>query len=157
MKRNEEILNLAEEIMLDITNNRIPLHGVSLKASRLSLLLDIPGNVTLFKEWAKFAEQNSFIIETYKSTIEAAKDHDISIASANPDQHVFNPPGNTMERIEIRNEAKQVVGYLANYRTETYNFALGIYEMEIWKHSRKYFWKEKEQNRADFERNFSRC
>lgn len=127
MKRNEEILNLAEEIMLDITNSRIPLHSVLLKASRLSLLLDIPKNVTLFKEWAKFAEQNSFVIETYKSTIEATKDHDVSIASANPEQYVFNPIGNTFERTGIRNEAKQVVGYLANSRTETYNFTLGIY------------------------------
>lgn len=127
MRRNEEILNLADEIMLDITNSRIPLHSVLLKASRLSLLLDIPKNVTLFKEWAKFAEQNSFVIETYKSTIEAAKDHDVSIASANPEQYVFNPIGNNIERAGIRNEAKQVVGYLASYRTETYNFALGIY------------------------------
>lgn len=127
MKRNEEILNLAEEIMLDITNSRIPLHSVLLKGSRLSLLLDMPKNVTLFKEWAKFAEQNSFVIETYKSTIEAAKDHDVSIASANPEQYVFNPIGNNIERAGIRNEAKQVVGYLANYRTETYNFALDIY------------------------------
>ena len=33
MERNNEILQLAEEIMIDITNDRIPLHNILLKAS----------------------------------------------------------------------------------------------------------------------------
>lgn len=127
MNKNEEITQLAEEIMIDITNDRIPLHSILLKASRLSLLLDIPDNVTLFKNWAKYAEQNSFVVETFKSNIEAAQDKPISLASANPDQYLHAPWGNFLERDGIRKKAEQVIGYLANYRTETYNFALGIY------------------------------
>ena len=127
MSKNEDITFLAEEIMVDITNNRIPLHNAMLKASRLSLLVEIPDNVKLFKEWAKYAEQNSFIIETYKSSIEAAKDRDVAISSANPNQRVYSPMGNFIERGGIRNEAKKVVGHLASYRTETYNFVSGIY------------------------------
>ncbi len=127
MRRNEEITALAEEIMLDITNNRIPLHNSLLKVSRLSLLIDMPKNTILFKEWAKYAEQNSFVIETYKSTIESAKDRDVAISSANPYQTVYNPMGNSFERSSIRNEAKKVVEYLANYRTEAYNFTSEVF------------------------------
>lgn len=127
MNRNEEITSLAEEIMLDTTNSSIPLHNSLLKASRLSLLVDIPANVSLFKEWAQYAEQNSFIIGSFNASIDAAKDHDVAISSANPNQHVMAPWGNTIERNAIRTEAKQIINYLAKYRAETYNFALGIY------------------------------
>lgn len=127
MTRNEEITGLAEEILLDITNNRIPLHNALLKAARLSFLVDIPANIKLFKEWAQYAEQNLFIIETFNANIESAKDCDVAISSANPYQHVSAPWGNTLERTTIRNEAKQIVGYIARYRAETYDFVLGIY------------------------------
>ena len=127
MKRNEEITTLAEEILLDITNNRIPLHNALLKASRLSLMIDMPSNAILFKDWAKYAEQNSFVIETYKSTIESAKDRDVAISSANPYQTVYNPMGNFLERSGIRTEAKKVVEYLATYRTEAYRFVSDVY------------------------------
>lgn len=127
MTRNEEATSLAEEIMLDISNNRTPLHNAILKASRLSLLIDMPKNVILFKQWAKYAEQNSFVVETYKSTIESARDKDVSVSSANPYQTVYSPMGNFLERAGIRNEAKKVVGYMANYRTETYNFVSEVY------------------------------
>jgi len=127
MSRNEEISALAEEIMLDITNSRTPLHNALLKSSRLSLLLDIPDNVKLFKDWAQYAEQNSFIVETFNVNIDSAKDHDVAISSANPYQHVSAPWGNFIERNTIRTEAKQIVGYLARYRTEAYNFAVNVY------------------------------
>jgi len=88
LSKNEEITKLSEEILLDITSNRVPLHIVLLKSSRLSLLLDIPKNVELFKDWSKSAEQKNFIIETYNTNIDAAKDTSVSVASANPNQYV---------------------------------------------------------------------
>lgn len=127
MKKNEEITVLANEIMIDITNNRLPLHTILLKTSRLSLLLDMPDNVKVFNSWAKYAEQNQFIIETFNKSMEAAQDRDVSISSANPEQYVWNPAGNFLERDNLRKESRTIVGYLAHYRTETYNFALGIY------------------------------
>lgn len=127
MKKNEEILQLSEEILVDITDERLPLHNILLKASRLSLLLDIPKNVDLFKGWAKFAEQNFFVVSSFQSNMEAAKDPNFSIASANPSQYIHNFSGNAMERHGLRNNVNQVVGYLAQYRTETYNFVMGIY------------------------------
>lgn len=127
MKRNEQITSLAEEIMLDITNSRLPLNNILLKASHLSLLLDMPENIKTFKEWARYAEQNQFTADTFRANIESAKDRDISISSSNPDQYVWNPAGNFMERQQIRNTANAIVGFIAQYRTETYNFALGVY------------------------------
>jgi hypothetical protein len=127
MTKNLEITTLAEEIMIDITDSRLPLHNILLKASRLSLLLDIPDNVELFKLWAGYAEQNQFIVETYRTNVEAAKDRDVSIASANPAQYVMNPLGNVFERQRLKDEAQKIVQFLAKYRSETYNFVLGIF------------------------------
>src|SRR3989344_8321663 len=110
MKKSQEIVQLADEILNDITSNRIPLHNILLKSSRLSLLLDIPKNVELFKLWAKYAEQNAFVLERYKIDIDATKNS----------QYNF-------ERVQIRTTANQVSNYIANYRTESYAFALGIY------------------------------
>ncbi|HYT41617.1 MAG TPA: hypothetical protein VEP90_04685 [Methylomirabilota bacterium] len=128
MKRNEEITKLSEEILTDITNDLIPLHNILLKASRLSLLLDLPDNVTLFKDWAKHAERLQFIFSSFQANIEAAKDRDIYMSSANPAQFLVAPTGNIIERTAIRKSASEVAEYLATYRTETYNFALGIYQ-----------------------------
>src|SRR3989338_669278 len=127
MKKNEEITSLSQEIMVDITNDRLPLHNILLKVSRLSLLLDMPANVTLFTEWAKWAEQNSFTMGSFESSINAAKDRDVAVSSANPTQHVMSPLGNVFERSGIRDEAKKASEFMAHYRTKTYEFASGIY------------------------------
>ena len=127
MKKNEEILQLSEEILIDITDDRLPLYNVLLKASRLSLLLDLPKNVDFFKVWAKFAEQNSFIIGSFQVNMEAAKDPNISLASSSTSPWANTVHNNSWERREIRKNTDQVISYLAQYRTETYNFVMGIY------------------------------
>ena len=127
MSKNREITQLAEEIMIDITNSRLPLHNILLKASRLSLLLDMPENVNIFKQWAEFAEQNQFVVETYSTNVEAAKDREVSISSANPSQYVIGPVGNVFERQRLKEEAQKTVKFLSQYRTGTYNFVLGVY------------------------------
>lgn len=131
MKRNDEIIKLSSEIMVDITDGRLPLYTVLLKASRLSLLLDLPKNVDLFKDWAKYAEQNQFVVDTFRSSMEATKDPDVSITSANPNEFVngrfgTGQNGNTIERNYLRSEATKVVGYLSKYRAETYTFVSGV-------------------------------
>lgn len=127
MKRNEEIAQLSYEIMLDITDSRLPLHNILLKASRLSLLLDIPSNVELFQTWAKYAEQNQFAIDAYRDNLASAKDPNVSVSSSNPNQYVMNNQGNIFERSGIRKDAQTRVANLSGYRTQTYNFALGVY------------------------------
>ena len=128
MNKNTEITQLAEKILLDITDNRIPLHSILLKAARLSLLLDIPQNVKVFKEWAVYAEKNQFVIENFRINIEAAKDPNISVSSSNEYEHVTSGiRSNYLERVNLRNQAQRVIDTLARYRAETYSFVLGVY------------------------------
>src|SRR5882724_6747716 len=108
MKRNQEITLLATEIMSDLTNNSLPLHSVLLKTSRLAMLLDMPENVDFFIARAKDAEHNSFVVETFKSDIEAAADRDVSLSSANTYQTV-SAPSNVLERRAVRERAANVV------------------------------------------------
>lgn len=131
MKRNEEITKLAHEIMLDITDSRLPLHNVLLKGSRLSLLVDIPKNVDLFKQWAQDAEQKGFLVTSFAVNMQASADPDISLASANPNEMVSigtKTHGNAIERLQIRKDVSMVINTLANYRTQTYGFASNVYQ-----------------------------
>lgn len=90
MKKNEKILQLSEEILIDITNDRLPLHNILLKAAYLSQLLEMTKNVTIFKGWAKLSEQNSSVMQSFESNIAAAKDPNVSITSSNPQQYIHN-------------------------------------------------------------------
>ena len=131
MKKNEEITDLAYDIMVDITDARIPLHNAILKASRLSLMINLPKNVDLFKSWAKDAEKNQITLDRYSSDIAAAQDPNISVSSSNPSEKVtgfggLGLIGNSIERNSIRGDAKSVSQRLSNYRAETYVFVSGI-------------------------------
>ncbi len=129
MKRNEEIVQLAYEIMVDLSENRLPLHYVLLKASRLSTLVNIPGNVTLFQNWSKEAELNSFIVNTYNNSISATRDSDFAYSSNNPGLWTLPPTqGNGYERSLLRSEAKKTIENIAHYRAQVYTFALNIYQ-----------------------------
>jgi hypothetical protein len=130
MKKADEVKKLAQEILEDFDNDRHPLPNILRKASRLSEILKIPFNVTLFKDWAKDAEHKEFIIGSFQSNIESAKDAPVSIQSANPNQYVMHG-NNNFERNIIRNEAKTAQSAIAGYRTETYNFVSGIYNSEV--------------------------
>lgn len=114
--------------MIDITDNRIPLHNALLKCSRLSLLVDISQNVNLFQDWAKYAESNAFVIGSFNVSMEAAKDPDLSLSSANPNQVVSKGFGNSFERTGLRDHARNVVSHMANYRSQAYGFVSGIYQ-----------------------------
>lgn len=125
--KKEYIVNLAAEIMDDITSNRIALHNIILKTSRLAFELNFQDTFNQLKEWAVTAEQNQFISESYRDELQAASDPDIAVSSANPHQHVMSPLGNTQERIRLTKQARGAVSVLAGYRKECYTFAVGIY------------------------------
>src|SRR3990167_7703431 len=128
MGKNEEITQLSDEIMQDLTSGVIPLHSALLKAARLSLLVGIPKNVQLFKDWAKYAEENSFVISSFNTSMEAAKDPNISVSSANEYERVTaGISSNIFERTGLRTQAQKVANNSAFYRAEAYNFALNIY------------------------------
>lgn len=148
MNRNDEILSLSQEILVDITDGRVPLHNALLKASRLSLLVDLPANVPLFQGWASNAEQSQFILDAYKENIAAAKDSDSFISSANPSQFVAHNYGNGIERDKIRREAENRSQVLAKYRAKTYDFVLSIYNKSAFGHVAQSIF-EKKRARAE--------
>ena len=127
-KINKEIADLAYEIMIDITNDRLKLHNIMLKSSRLSLLLSFQELHNWFKENARLAEKNQFIVETLQKNMEATKDPNISLSSVNPNEYTnLGIRSNMNERILLRNESKNALESLSYLRTETYKFSLSIY------------------------------
>lgn len=127
INKKNYIVNLAAEIIDDITSNRIPLYNIILKTSRLAFELNFQDTFNQLKEWAVNAEKNQFISESYRDELQAAKDPDISVSSANPYQHVISPLGNIQERTKVTSQARSAVSVLAGYRKECYTFAVGIY------------------------------
>jgi len=124
MKRSEEITSLAHEIMLDISEQRTPLHLSMLKASRLSLLLDMPNEVKIFQGQSEDAESMQFSIDSFNSQIDATRDPNISYAGSN---QYYTPQGNKFERSHITSTAQKNTRNLAMYKAQTYNFAMNVY------------------------------
>lgn len=124
MNRNEQITALCEEILRDITRGRIPLHNILLKALQLSLFLDNPKNVDLFKEWAKRSEGFEFIIGSFRANVDSAKDSDMTGGSNTT--FTYSIPGNSMERSSIRSNAETAQQNLAHFRAETFKYVMGV-------------------------------
>lgn len=62
-------------------------------------------------------------IETNKAALAVAADPDISISSANPNQSVFNPWGNAVERKRLTDEIAADTKHLARSRAFAYDYA----------------------------------
>lgn len=127
LSKKDRVIILSREILDDIIDDKIKLSKILLKASELSSLLDIEKNINLFKTWSKDAEYKEFILNTYSSDMKAAQDPSFSINSANPNQFVSPYLGNYQERQGLRTNASTSVSVLSAYRTETYNFVLGVH------------------------------
>ncbi len=127
MKRSSEITSLANSIMLDITDKKLPLHLVALKASRLTRLLDDPEWTKWFVESAKLAEIEEFMVGSFECSMDAAKDREVSVSSANPTQHVFTPMGNVFERSAVKKDAEQSIAHLSEVRSAVYIYASSVY------------------------------
>ncbi|MFH0770767.1 MAG: hypothetical protein V1926_05350 [Candidatus Peregrinibacteria bacterium] len=127
MKRNAEITELANSIMLDITENRSSLHLIMLKSSRLSKLLDEADWTKWFIENAKIAENADFAVGSFAASIDAARDHSVAVSSSNPSQYVYTPIGNFAERNNIKAAAALSVNKLSELRSATYTYASNIY------------------------------
>jgi AbiTii len=59
-------------------------------------------------------------IAVAESALGAARDPDVSISSANPNQHIFSPSGNSTERQTIRNSHTESVRRLAQRQAYIY-------------------------------------
>lgn len=59
-----------------------------------------------------------------EKALDAAKDRDVSVSSANPYQTVFTPAGNWSERQQIRDSASRTAKRLSSSRTMIYRYVL---------------------------------
>lgn len=66
-------------------------------------------------------EQESKSVE---AALAAARDPDVAVSSANPNQNVWNPTGNFMERNTIRTNATRVQRRLSSRRSFIYSYVL---------------------------------
>ena len=81
------------------------------------------------KEFARVQslEQLEIEMQAAKENMVAAKDADVSIASANPSQFVFKPLGNSLERAKLLEIISENVRVLAQRRAYLYDFVSQIY------------------------------
>lgn len=71
-------------------------------------------------------------ISSQKIRLSAAVDPNISISSANPNQHVFTPSGNVVERRSIVNDIKKNQVILQKVTGKLYNYILQIYHKLVY-------------------------
>lgn len=95
------------------------------KAKRIYTKKEIDGSE---KEFANIdsIDQMEIEIEAAKDSILSAKDGDISISSANPNQFVSAPMGNKLERQSLRNQIKEKTKKLAQRRTYIYEYVTSV-------------------------------
>lgn len=129
MKKDKisQALSLAEEILANIELTEIPLANACLKAARLARLLNNPQQVGAFTKISSYIGQLESHIETSKIRLAAAQDPDVSVSSANPDQYVINPMGNTFERDKITTEIFGSQEKLQEQKTAVYNYVLNTH------------------------------
>lgn len=63
-------------------------------------------------------------VQGFETALAAARDPDVSVSSANPKQFVFNPTGNSQERLGIRKNAAQARERLSSRRSFIYSYVL---------------------------------
>jgi hypothetical protein len=69
-------------------------------------------------------EELEYQTKIAEKALDAAKDRDVSVSSANPYQTVFTPVGNWYERQQIRDSASRAAKRLSNRRAMIYRYAL---------------------------------
>ncbi len=83
-------------------------------------------------EIESFGYRNSILefenlLDAYKQRIDAARDPDISVSSANPNQRVLLPVGNKVERANLISNISQTSSRLSERRNFIYQYALAKY------------------------------
>jgi len=129
VNKNEVIVSLAKDILRKIKKDNTKLSNILLQAAELSHLVGLDGNIDYFKEGSQKVEKSQVYLDTFSSTIEAAKDPNISITSANPTENVgwSAPKGNYLERKSILLKQQNAVQTIGSYKSETYEFVMKVY------------------------------
>lgn len=66
-------------------------------------------------------------LEAAREQMKVAFDRDVSVSSANPNQHVFSPIGNSIERAGLRQLITDSSKKLDQLKSGYYNYVLGVY------------------------------
>ena len=93
------------------------------RANRISFGTDSTPDVPKTYMYTDSIEQMELTVEMGTTSLEAAQDPNISISSANQYQRVPVPPGNSLERDNIRTGMRQASERLASRRTLIYGYA----------------------------------
>ena len=74
VNKDEAIFNLSKDIMRKIKRDDVRLSNVLLQAAELSHLIGLNENTKFFSDGSQNVEKSQVYLDTYASTIEAAKD-----------------------------------------------------------------------------------
>jgi hypothetical protein len=119
-------LNLAEEILSNIELSSVSLANVCLKATKLARLLNETQRQEFWMQTATFVGAAESEIETLKIQLGVAKDPDVSLSSANPNQHLIGPVGNAYERNALSQKITHQQIELNRYKSSIYYYVLQI-------------------------------
>lgn len=92
-------------------------------AGRVSTTRDPASQTDTEKASMESIERLESVVESGKLALQAAQDREVSISSANPNQFVRAPTGNSIERTNIRSGITASTEKLANSRTLIYGYA----------------------------------
>lgn len=130
--RLSEALALSEEILRNIELNELPLENICLKTSRLARLLNDQVRRQFYAQNASSIGQREVELETSRTQLSVARDPDVSVQSANPQQWVMNPMGNTLERNLLSNTIRKNSQLLKAAKSQIYRYVLDIhYELRF--------------------------
>lgn len=87
--------------------------------------------LTVYVSYA-LASDIEYSIETLRIKLAASADPNISITSANPNQFVYAPTGNSTERSQITLQIHQKTQILAQIKGALYNYILTIYNKLVY-------------------------
>jgi hypothetical protein len=127
LDRHTEILKLAEDILRNIELSEIPLSNICLKAARLARLSNDTEKIGGLAELSSACASTEAYLDAARLQLAAASDKPVSLSSANPNQFVLPPAGNTGERVGLRQGIENARGSLQKASTNVYTYALGIF------------------------------
>lgn len=130
--RLEEALVLSEQILTHLELADIPLAQAYLKTARLARLLNQAENVQWATQQAEYYTETEGRIEAGRLRLQAAQDRDVSVTSANPQQYVFTPAGNFMERNQVEQHLVYHTKLIGTGRKNLYDYVLAMnYELRF--------------------------
>jgi hypothetical protein len=125
--RLSEALALAETILRNIELSELPLENICLKTSRLARLLNDDKSRQFYTQSSSTIGQYEAQLETDRIRLSSTSDPDVSISSANPNQMVFNPMGNFLERKGLDDSIRKTTQLIHVAKSNIFTYVLNVY------------------------------